>query len=180
MELVNLFRAVMLYMSNVKPESQSAENIGGFSESGLTHPPSTLSIINSLPVDTDNAFSNDETEYESYQTTKLVPYDYDCAIPFLPSFVSGKFPDDVEDDDEEESYSDRSDGKERNSEETNQKQTNSKKSDPKQPNPKQSAPKQPDSKHSHAKTTFLIPIHVVHKLPDSELNTLHRYFSCYK
>lgn len=174
MELVNLFRALMLYMSNVKPESQSAENISELSESGLTHSPPTLSI-NSLPVDTDNAFKNDETEYESYQTTALVPYDYDCSIPFLPSFVSAKFPDDV-DDDEEELNSDRSGG----NEQTNLKQINSKKSDPKQPNSEPSVPKPPDSIHPHAKATFSIPIHVVHKLPDSELNTLHRYFSCYK
>lgn len=129
MELLNLFRAMMLYMSNIRPDKPFI----GSHPTWLSEPAGTKTTpIANLGKET--IFATDDTSgnYKPSPGTAIVPYDFDCAIPFPPMLTPERNPSFV---------------------------GNS---------------GQPNSEQTHTKATFTIPIHIVHRFPESELGTLHR------
>lgn len=134
MELTTLFKAIMLLMSNSKPESPLVNEPNNFSDSGsITNTLATsLPPIESIEVQSIDASDqkNDSNESTTESSRALMPYDFDCSMPYPPSVLA------------ENSWEEIS---------------------------------QPEIEIPHAKATFSIPIHIVHKCPDSAINNLHRY-----
>lgn len=126
----------MLFMANSIPESPLVKDVNNFSEPGSI----TTFASTSEPNNTGEKDSIDAQQPTTFgettpnPMTALVPYDFDCSMPYPPSVLAG----------EQGSWD-----------------------EPSQP------PDEPEK--PHAKATFTVPIHIVHKLPDSALIDLHRY-----
>lgn len=162
MHLETLVRAIMLFMSNSKPDLPMTS-------------PGSISVATSLPTTTvesieiqtidPNEKKNCSDETTTNSNTALTPYDFDCSMPYPPNVI---------DDWDENSWGKGEDEPEVQPE---MKQLESKLDEPQskleEPQSKVDEP-QPEVEHPHAKATFSIPIHVVHKLPDSAVNDLHK------
>lgn len=126
----------MLFMANSNPDSPLVSDVNNFNESGSI----TTFASTSEPTITGEKDSIEAQQPITYgeatpnPMTALVPYDFDCSMPYPPSVMAN----------EQGSWE-----------------------EPTHP------PEEPEK--PHAKATFTIPIHIVHKLPDSALSDLHRY-----
>lgn len=141
MELSNLFKAIMLFMSNSKLESPMANEPNNFSDSGsimntLATSLPTIESIEVRPIDVSDS-KNDSEESTTESRRALMPYDFDCSMPYPPSVLA------------ESSWEEISQAEKEIS--------------------------QAEKEIEHVKATFTIPIHIVHKCPDSAINDLHRY-----
>lgn len=129
MELSNLFKAIMLFMSNSKPESPMTNEPNNFSDSGsiMNTLATSLPTIESIEVRSIDVSDpkNDSEESTTESRRALMPYDFDCSMPYPPSVLAES--------------------------------------------------SQAEKEIEHVKATFTIPIHIVHKCPDSAINDLHRY-----
>lgn len=142
MELATLFKAIMLFMSNSKPESPLGNETNNFNDSGSISNilASSLPTIESIEVRPINQ-ENDNKESTTESSRALGPYDFDCSMPYPPNVLAENSWDEIS-------------------------------------QPEKEIP-QPEKEIPHAKATFTIPIHIVHKCPDSAINDLHRYTLIY-
>ncbi|XP_031640136.1 uncharacterized protein LOC116352043 [Contarinia nasturtii] len=140
MELASVLKAMMLFMFNPKsdhpPISNHLNSFDASTESTSISSSSTPAIEIQHQDDVQIIDGNNKKMYE--ETTALVPYDFDCAMPYPPSVIERPTP-------------------------------------PMIPSSKTFEENSRSVDRPHAKASFTVPIHIVHRLPDSAILDLQRF-----
>lgn len=93
MELTNLLRTVVLYMSNLRPDNLFTNELNTFTGSEINP---SHSLTNSVPTDViyESPLISDAKNCtdDNPQPTELMPYDFDCSMPYPPQVITDSTP----------------------------------------------------------------------------------------
>lgn len=138
MELANFLRTVVLYVSSLNPNSLFIKESNTFQNQNSELNDLQSFATTSFPTtNVPDADINNCTD-ENSPSTALMPYDFDCAMPYPPQVITSDSPSSFAADSNK----------------------------PQQQNEHEVQP--------HAKAMISVPLHIVHRLPDSAIIDLHR------
>lgn len=101
MELANLLRTVVLYLSNVQPDNLFINESNTFTGSELNASHSLVNSVSTKAIN-ENPLTKDakncaEDNSDNSQSTAFMPYDFDCSMPYPPQVITDSTPTSADD-----------------------------------------------------------------------------------